>query len=338
MSGDDGVVARSFATSSDFRAARLADARRLDRWLAGWHRGKAALLLELANVSTRVAPQFVRPLVGAGRRYLAAPGRPTTADGSAAAFERLWHRIATGILLRSAAPDVVDQYVSGLVNADRSEASSAFVDARLLLARAVAHERRCWDTRPDRNRPGADLRTLARDARDDFPGPGDLMSSPRAVVSSRWHTCLGETIALLEEAGAADETHAEARVRSGWLLFLQGDAPDALQWLESAEPAGDRDLAYWRSLFRGRVLDALDRHQDAAAAYASALEARPGAQSASVGLSLALFRLDRADEAETLARSLRSGAPAVADPWWDYPGADQRFVERWLAELREAVR
>jgi len=337
VDGDSRVIARTFVTASDFHAARLGDARRLDRWLGDtWHRGKAALLLELAHASTPVAPQYVVPLIRAGQRYLRVV-HPAGSGTSDITFIRIWHRIAVGLLLHHGTPAMIEDYVASLIGPPGQTSVDDSVDARLLFARAVAHERTCSDLRPDRDRPGADLRRLARAAGDDLPAPDDLTSSPKAIEASRWHECLGATIARYEAAGAMGNGYDEARLRAAWLLFQQGDSEHALQWLEPVNPGDDEDLAYWTSLFRGRVLDALGRRQDAADAYASALAVRPGAQSASIGLSLALFRLDRTDEADELARSVRAGTDVI-DPWWVFAQADYRFVDRWLADLRGELR
>ena len=338
MSGDTGVVARTFATSLDFQALRLGDPRLLDRWLGGWHRGKAAMLLELANGSTLVAPQYIRPLVGAGRRYLLASRATRTPDRSDEAVARLWHRVAVGLLQRRGTPSMIDEYLEDLHVQPGSGAADDPIDARFVLARAIAQERRCWDVRPTLERPGADVRDLARASGVALRNPGGPGRSALAAEAERWRTCLGEAVARFETAAAAAETQAEARVRGGWMLFQQDDPQQALQWLDAVEPGDDRDVAYWAALFRGRVLDALGRHQAAAEAYRAALAVCPNAQSAGVGLALALFRIDRVDEADALARSLRVHTAAAADPWWIYAGADQRFVDRWIAELRAAVR
>jgi tetratricopeptide (TPR) repeat protein len=169
-------------------------------------------------------------------------------------------------------------------------------------------------------------------------GPGEPNASALAAEDARWKACLGEAIARFEAAAAIAETRAEARVRGGWLLFQQGHPQAALEWLDEAQPGDDRDAVYWASLIRGRVLDELGRHEAAAEAYAAALAVCPDAQSAGVGLALALFRIDRVIEADEVARSLRTRTAAVADPWWHYPGADQRFVDGWIAELRAAIR
>ena len=338
LSGDSDVVSRTFRTSIDFQAARLGEPRRLDRWLGAWHQGKAMLLLELADVATVVAPQFVRPLLGAGRRYIAAAHAAGAPDDLDKSFVRLWRRAAMGLLQRSGAPFMVEEHLDGFAAPNGSNGAGDLDDTRAPLARAIAQERRCWDVRPHLARAGARIRDLTRAAGVEVRGPGEPNASALAAEDARWKACLGDAIARFEGAAAIAETRAEARVRGGWLLFQQGNPQAALEWLDEARPGDDRDVAYWASLIRGRVLDELGRHEAAAEAYAAALAVCPDAQSAGVGLALALFRADRVIEADEAARSLRTRTAAVADPWWRYPGADQRFVDGWIAELRAAIR
>ena len=139
-----------------------------------------------------------------------------------------------------------------------------------------------------------------------------------------------------EAASEVDETRDEALVRGGWTLFQVGRFPEALDWLDEAAPKDDRDLAYWRALFRGRVLESLGRPEDALAAYKAALTLNPGAQSAGVGHAILLMRLDRAQEADASARALRVSTDA--DPWLIYSVGDHRFVDRWIEQLRTAWR
>jgi hypothetical protein len=337
MRGDVGIVSRTFTTSLDFQAAGLGEPGRLERWLGGWHRGKAALLLDLARAASDVAPHFVPPIVGAGHRYLLASGVTGSSDVPEEPFGRLWRRAAIGLLQRSGAPFMIDEHLDALAAAQGPVATDVALDPRLVLARAIAQERRCWDGRPDLARPGAGVRNLTRVAGAERV-PGDPTTAAVRAEDERWRTCLDEAVARFDVAAAAADTRTEARVRGAWLLFQRSDALQALEWLDAAGSAGDdHELAYWGALIRGRVLDELERYQDAADAYAAALTLCPNAQSAGVGLALALFRLDRVAEADELARALRARTANVDDPWWIYPGGDQRFVDRWMAELRAEV-
>jgi tetratricopeptide (TPR) repeat protein len=147
-----------------------------------------------------------------------------------------------------------------------------------------------------------------------------------------------DALTQFEAAAGVDETRAEARTRGGWTLFQIGRLPEALEWLDAAEPGDDRDLAYWLGLFKGRVLDGLGRFQRAATAYQGALALYPGAQSAGIGLALELVRLDRDAEADEVARALRAAGAMAPDPWSTYLDGDQRFVDRWVTQLRAGMR
>jgi hypothetical protein len=145
-------------------------------------------------------------------------------------------------------------------------------------------------------------------------------------------------VTRFEAAAGHDETRAEARVRHGWIHFQVGRFPDALNRLDVVESSDDRDLAYWLALFRGRVLSALGRNQDAATAYRAALALYPGAQSAGTGLAVELMRLNRVTEADEIARAVRTAqASAAPDPWSSYLDGDRRFVDRWIAQLRAVI-
>ncbi len=118
------------------------------------------------------------------------------------------------------------------------------------------------------------------------------------------------------------------------MQYQLGAYPDALKTIERAGTTEDAELTYWMQLFRGRILDGLERYADAERAYRAALAARPAAQSAGVGLALTLFKLDRVTDARAAAMAARQQPRDTVDPWWTYLGADARFIPRWRAELR----
>lgn len=330
--GDFGVVARTFTRSPDFHRTPAGEGPRLERWLGTWEPGKALLVLELADVSTTVAPQYTRMLLGAGRRYVTGSAVAARQDPLHAAFVRDWHRTAIALLQGGGASAAVDDYLDEL---RRHPAAEAFTDVRLTLARAVAREQRCWLSRPSLLQDGRDVRDLiaASGAR-----LRDEARRDRRRRLDDHQTCLLELLALFEAAAGAPNTSAEARVRSAWTLVQLGRAEDALRWLDRADSGADRELGYWASLFRGRALDALARHRESAEAYRAALGTHPRAQTAGVGLALALFRGDDPEAADRLARTVRdSSATPGDDPWWTYLKGDRRFVAGWMARLREAL-
>ena len=327
LGGDFEVVQRTFVRSLDFQnRLRIDRPRELDRWLGSWNRGKALLLLEFARRSATIAPQYVFVIVGSGRRYLVSNTVPS--DGGAD-FVRLWHRAAMGLL----------QGVSDPIRIEEHVADAGVVDERTLLARAIAQERRCWAHRPSIDQPAVRVDGLlaiaGAEVPDDSVGPS---KSEKEAMFAKHSTCLREALSRFEAAARVEDNKAEALVRGGWVLIQDGRPKEAIEWLDAAAPRDDKDLEYWHGLFRGRALESLARSQEAADAYRAALALYPGAQSAGLGLALALMHLDRTREADEIARSIRGAGITTPDPWFRYGGGDQRFAGQWIDSLRTAVR
>jgi len=341
--GDRDVVARTFRTSIDFYALHLPDEHRITRWLGPWQREKAALLLELANASSLNAPAYTLPLLMAGQRYVVT--RPGSRERSPAddELERLWHRVALGILERGRFFRQAPRYLAALTTLSRTSSSEAASDPHLLLGRAIAEEQRCWNGRPALERAGAPVGDVIRASAGRRgngelpPDPTGAMGGVMAMKSAEHRQCLLEVLVWLDAPARDEETSSEARVRRAWSLFQLDRLSDAFGAIDGVEPGDDRELAYWASLFRARIADALGRDLDAEGAYRAALEIAPGAQSAGVGLAFKLFRLNRFAEAEDVAAAVRNVPAATQDPWWSYLSADGRFVERWIAQLRKAL-
>ena len=336
VGGDFDAVAKAFPKSQEFLRARVIDSR-FDRWLGSWQRPKAALVLEIADTSTRVAPQFTRTLLESGRKYIAVAEDKRLLGPSDQPFVQTWHRVALGLLQRGAHFDGAEAYVDALGRRG-SPAPPPASDPRLLLSRAIAVEQRCWLIRPMLERPDTDLVSLMTAARMSVNDPYGPPRSVRDSQAEAHQKCLADAAAQFAIASGAPETHAEARVRGAWVQFQLGRLDEALASLEGVDANGDRVVAYWAALFRGRVLDSLRRYDAAAVAYREALAICPAAQSAAVGLSLALFRGDRIAEADETARAHRATADPPYDPWWIYPAGDERFVAQWVTELRGLIR
>lgn len=338
LRGDTGALVRTFARSRDFEdKLRLADSRQLERWLGPFDGGKAVFLLALADIASRIAPQYTAQLVQAGRRYVAAAGTGAGASAPSAEFLQTWHRVAVGVLEGLGKSAEIEDHVKSL-EARRRGQPSVPVDPRLVLAQGIAQERRCWEIRPSLDQPSQRIDAISKAAgatiHDDLDGP---TKAGRAEAVKAHRLCLQEALSRFQAAAGIGEVGAEARVRGGWTLFQAGRFDDALSWLDQARTIDDRELAYWRDLFRGRVLDSLGRYEDAAAAYQAALSGYPLAQSASIGFMLDLVRMGRKTEADDLARKLRASAGTAPDPWTDYAGGDGRFVNRGLEQLRLMV-
>ena len=339
VAGDFDIVSRSFGKSSDFPdRLRLNDPREFDRWLGRWDRRKALLVIEIARTTADVSPRFPRIVVDAGLRYVLNAGAGELAMPESNKNLQLWHRTALGLLQRYGTSAHVEKYARELVLV-----TGPPLDARLELARAVAHERICWERRPSLNQIDIETGVMTREAGAKIPSNLNGFPMFRETTVTTHRTCLGQALMLFEAATDADETRDEARVRGGWILFQLDRFPEAIEWLDAAAPKDDRALAYWRDLFRGRVLEALGRPEDALSAYQAALALDPGAQSAGVGQALLLMRLNRPQEADTSARALRASTTSLppkttTDPWLLYSMGDHRFVDRWIDQLRTVWR
>ena len=337
VGGDFDVVAKAFHKSQEFQTARVIDSR-FDRWLGSWQRPKAALVLELADTSTRVAPQFTRTLLESGRKYIATAEDKRHLGPADQPFVQTWHRVALGLLHRGSNFDGAEAYVNALGPRAASPASPPATDPRLLLSRAIAIEQRCWLMRPVLERPDPALVSLIAAARLVVSDPYAPSRSVRNSHDEAHQKCLADAAAQFTIAAGATDTRAEALVRRGWVQYPLHPFDHAQASLDQVGANHDRLLAYSPALFRGRVLQRLHQYDAAAAAYREALEICPAAQSAAVGLSLALFRGDRLVEADETARAHRATRDAPYDPWWIYPAGDERFVTQWVTELRGLIR
>ena len=334
VTGDRDIVTETFARSQDFRTFQLADPERLEKWLGAWRRDKAVLLLEVAEAATRIAPSYTLPVILAGQRYII--GSADAAHSVDGAFTRTWHHTAVGLMQRNSLTNGAEQYLEVLEKSSKPGSNGDAVPGRLALARGIAQDQRCWSDRPALQQAGTTIDDVMRAA-----GRGAAVRGgpPRRVVarqSNLYAACLREALRRYEAASESSDVQAEAIVRGAWVRFQLGETEAAFRTLGSVQPGADRELAYWASLFLGRIADVLGRDRDAERAYRAALLAAPDAQTAAIGLTLALFRMNRSEEAEAMGMAVRTRSAAAVDPWWIYHGGDQRFVARWIGELRAA--
>jgi tetratricopeptide (TPR) repeat protein len=219
--------------------------------------------------------------------------------------ERAWHR-ATIAVGSSVASNV-------FLTLHISHASVRFPDEpRVLLARAFLADRLTF---PD-----------PRDGRTLFDRSADSGMNPLLTVGD------------FEKAMRHAEVRAEASLRLGYLWQRLGRLHESLERLRDVEALTDDPyLRYLAFLILGRTLDAMNRHDDAAAAYGRAVSAMPGAQSAGLAYAAALLRTGRTAEAERAARTVVT-APSVDDPWMSYGQGDARLWPSLRDRLREALR
>jgi len=148
-----------------------------------------------------------------------------------------------------------------------------------------------------------------------------------------------ETLQLYDAAVQFEGIASEAQLRKGYLLHRLGRHADALTLLDAMraqEP--DRILVYLSQLLHGRVHDALDRVDEAAAAYRAALETWPNTQAPRVGLMTLFYRHGDRPAAEQMAEAIQATEGQSFDPWWLYWRADYRHYPAVIAALREAAR
>ena len=335
LGGDEDSIQALFKTSLDFQNRfRLNEPRQFDRWLGTFDPGKAVFVLALAETADDVARQYVPVLLSAGGRYVDAGKRDGQAAGASPEFARRWHRAAVSLLQGLRNGPATEDHIAAIEGRGRADIAS---DARLVLARGIAQELRCWADRPSLDLPSVQADVLTKAAgvavKPDLDGPTRVRNE--AVADHK--ACLTEAATRFDRARTQDEARAEASVRGGWVLVQQQRYQDAINWLDAAAPGSDRMLAYWRSLFRGRALSGLNRHREAADAFRDAFTRYPGAQSAGVGLSFELLMLNEDPEADAIARSLRTTAATTVDPWTTYPQADRRFADQLIEALRQQV-
>ncbi|MEX2271494.1 MAG: hypothetical protein WD690_08495 [Vicinamibacterales bacterium] len=150
-----------------------------------------------------------------------------------------------------------------------------------------------------------------------------------------------ETTSRYDTAARFPETAAEARVRKAFFLHRIDRHRDALAALDAVEagPAEpDPIIQYFRSLFRGRVLEALEQFEEAKAAYQDALEVLPGTQSPRVALMRLAVRAGDRPAAEALAAAIQNAAQERFDPWWVYWLGDYRHYDAIIGRMRESTR
>ncbi len=334
VAGDHLVVAREFQLPSDFQVLKLEKPKVIEDWFGPWNWQKAAFTIELAYVANGVSPAKTWPLLSAGLKYLIK--RPVTTSGPEPedAFEQKWHQIALALLQQHMFADYEEFYISAL-QAHATQRGSPILPPRFGLARGIAQEQRCWLSRISLDRAGDAADDVARAAGQQVRSGEGLAKSLIRKQEREEQNCWGEATTRFVASFDTRDGGAEAHVRAAWTLYQLGKYTDALKAMDGAVIEGDSDVAYWAGLFRGRINDGLGRPADAERAYRAALVANPDAQSAGIGLALTLFKMNRDAEADAMGLLVRTKTSGTADPWWTYWAGDQRFIARWINEIRE---
>jgi tetratricopeptide (TPR) repeat protein len=336
--GNRTAVRQALDTTERYRALqadllRLVEAWKTDPSTPAWEAARPAFAVEVALARTLTPAgtgdcarwmQIARDLLA--QRPVGTAGRALTAEDR---LEVTIHRIAYSVLMTQSAQGSAAFYLDGIGR--RLDALARLPDghslvARLRLARGMLAE---TNTRPlatdaDRNAAGR------RDAQDD--GPFAV-----APVSAAKEPGLLAAVAVFTTLLSDPDVGAEANVRAAFAWHRLDSQQRALEAVDRAlATSRDPVVTYWAQLVRGRILGAMNRLADAAAAYRQAASIVPAAQTPAVALAaLSLVEGDRS-AAERWAQTARTTVGAdVRDPWWLYWFGDARMLDQLVATMRE---
>jgi hypothetical protein len=318
------LIATTFPDHVTFLDWRVELFTRAREWRESWQPVGATLLLEISFWGARqgwpeayLISRAAEDLVTGRQAVLgAAPAQDQ--------FEITFHRAALAWLVGARSLGQAEEYLrrvgNRLVSASETDAGdNRLRDPRVALTHGILAE--AW-TAPGARAPmsgSTRLPALAADARDG---------------ETRAH--LERALAALDSAAALPEVAEEATVRRAFVLHRLGRDEEALAALGLENAPADSTVRYWRHLFLGRVLEALARPAEAAAAYRAAADDWRGAQTPAVALAALFQRQGRAADARRWARVAGTAPLEVIDPWWHYWSGDLRFLPEWMADLRRS--
>jgi hypothetical protein len=322
MAGDVAAVARTLPDEAAFRAIRgeLFQAARADA--STWTPSMAGFLLEVVRVGYARQWLDTTLLLQATRDMVMKRPQPVGRDAAEDAFEITFHRAAVGLLSGQRTFDRAEAYLTAIASRVSATPGTAgrLVDPRLPLARALLEDMR---TAPAEGLGLEDLRLLPTQSIDARNGAA--------------HFRADRAIALYVDAARDASVAAEADVRRAWLLHRLGRTTEGLARLNAPAPGDEApEITYWRRLFLGRMLESLNRLDEAATAYEEAERAWPQAQTPAVALAALYQRTDRPADAQRWAAIARSTPDTVIDPWWQYWSGDYRMLPVWLGQLRRS--
>jgi hypothetical protein len=215
-------------------------------------------------------------------------------------------------------------------------------DPRFALANAVSIESLSWEVGGlgrDPNQRGIIAGEIAPEAlartNSDWDDSGPSQQKPRSGQTT------GPGIRQVRQvaqryASLANEPPiaAEASIRAGVVSFRIANNEQAIGHLARvSQLTEDPFLVHLSRLIEGVVRERQGRDDDAVAAYRSALEAVPRAQTASTMLTARLIKMGRMADAAKVAEEFFSGPPVV-DPWRQYRLGDFRSWPSLMKQLR----
>lgn len=204
-------------------------------------------------------------------------------------------------------------------------------DPRFRLARAVALASRNAVT---------EERDAPRDGARATPMPG-VVIGPAFLnsMTQRSRTRLSDYVKQELEALATDEiVGSEARVRLGYLHWVQGNEREALAAQSAAaDAAKDPDVRYVANFLAAQAAQAMGDLPAAEARYRAALAARPYSQSATLALAALLYLRGDAREAYEMVAASRANLPRDDDPWRMFLYGHFSKLPALVSELRRRV-
>ena len=145
--------------------------------------------------------------------------------------------------------------------------------------------------------------------------------SSNLTNSERVEAMLRRAALAYRRALSTDPQYLEARLRLGWVLFLNNSAGPARQQLEGVRARATRDdLRYLAHLFLGAIDEHDHRIDDAVREYEAAHTIAPSHQTALIALIRIEHALGHLDRARALAAAY-AALPRTTDdddPWWRY--------------------
>jgi tetratricopeptide (TPR) repeat protein len=287
----------------------------LRSWAKDWTRAKAAFLLD---VSMELPPRFVVPapparfatpggtkrdLIFLGQRFVAA--RPAKFGVNAAddRFELLWHELAVSLV----GPDQIDDYLDDIWNRVHGDTVPA-----LVMARAYRRILKCCEW---------------------LYGSAELKEMDDAV---KW----------LDRAATFPDMKLEALTWATQVRLFAGRAQEAVPAMRdaaaladsAAQGRGDREVAYWFHIVRGRMFDALEQYGSAAASFDGALAIFPDAQTPAVARAATLMRSGQRQAAAALSERIFGPEFDGPDPWLNMQLMAARYVPARREALRKAIK
>jgi tetratricopeptide (TPR) repeat protein len=172
-----------------------------------------------------------------------------------------------------------------------------------------------------------------------------MQSAVQSAVLPRGYTMDAKSVgeefrlakALLRRALTADPSFAEAHLRLGRVLALDGPIEDSVRELMVAERGATDDAnRYYAALFLGAVEETVGRFDDARAAYERAAALFPLAQSPMLALAELARRLgDRSGALRAMQEvfALPPTGDYRKDPWWVYDIWQARDADDRLAAV-----